>query len=232
MRIGLFGSKSDPLKFLHMVPPERARVQHNLDKVYVMTAGEPTDKHEGVTDKVLRFLMTRLLCAGNPHLIASRIEIDRDGPSYTADTLRELMRIHGPEHEYFLIIGEDRAPTLHGWHDWSFIRDHCQIRVAPRFHGTVDKTWLESVLPPGTRFDTIEIGESSTWIRQEIAAQRSVRYILPDDMLAKIEQIGLYGAKPGSQLPSRRVRAAAWFEKQLIKAQISHRARQLARQAA
>ncbi len=186
------GYKSDPPHNFHLRLAELAREQHELDEVLFVPAGQPVDKSSGVTDKYLRLQLTELAVADNPFFKVSRLEIDREGFSYTVDTLRALRLHYGRLARFFLIIGEDRPPTLKTWHQCSTLCRMCTFLVGPRTQGTVDKQWLREVMPRGARFDTVTVDNSSTFIREQIANGRSVRYMVPDSLIAEIAKLGLY----------------------------------------
>ncbi len=194
LRIGVMGFKGDPLHWMHVLIAELGRVQQDLDLVYCVTAGEPVDKKD-VTDKEIRHKMVVATVGGDPYLIPSRLEIDREGPSYTTDTLRELRKIHGDDAEYFLIIGEDRAPTIKDWHEADLLVQMCTFLIAPRMNTAVDKDWVKSVLPEGARFDIIQLEMSSTFIRKQIEQGRSVRWLVPPGVHDVITTNNLYAPK-------------------------------------
>jgi nicotinate-nucleotide adenylyltransferase len=201
-RVGIFGFKCDPPHVFHMLLAERARVEHNLDIVLLVPAGQPTDKTTGVTPKRSRLRLVRAAIKGNPYFKVSTVEIDREGPSYTADTLRALEAQYAPGTEFFLIIGEDRAPTIKDWREPDVVVQKCTILCGPRFTGKVSTDWLQSVLPPGARCGTVEINNSSTFIRDEIAKGHSVRYLVDENTLREIKWLDLYReSHPDKPLP-------------------------------
>ena len=191
-RVGIMGFKADPPHNYHLRLAELAREEHELDEVLFIPAGQPVDKSSGVTEKLLRLKLTELAVADNPHFKVSRFEVDREGFSYTVDTLRALRMQYGRLARFFLIIGEDRPPTLKNWHQSSTLCRMCKFLVGPRTQGTVDKDWLRAVMPRGARYDTVTVDNSSSFVRAQIAQGRSVRYIVPDALIAEIEQLGLY----------------------------------------
>lgn len=195
MKIGIFGSKMDPPHVGHLVVAERARSIAKLDFVYLVPAGQPVDKASGVLDKELRFEMTEAAASTNQHFKASRLEIDREGPSYSIDTVLALRQLHGPEHEYFLIVGQDRAPTVANWHRADELIKLVALLVAPRPNTVKEELKLDTVLPKGATFEFMKGSVhdiSSTFLREEIAAGRSVRYLVPDPVLTVIEKHGCY----------------------------------------
>jgi nicotinate-nucleotide adenylyltransferase len=181
-RIGVFGFGANPPHAIHWALAEQARAQFRLDWVYIIPAGGALDKDE-LGDAELRWEMTVADCVGKPHFKPLRIEIDRDGPSWTNVTLEELEKMHeGEEVEFFLILGRDRAGNFAKWHLVEEIIKKATVLVAPRncAHTQVSKSWLERVLPKGTRYGRIKLHASSTWIRQRFASGASVRGIMLD----------------------------------------------------
>jgi nicotinate-nucleotide adenylyltransferase len=191
MRFGILGSSGDPWHRRHLAVGVQGKEQFNLDWVYLLPAGQPVGK-PNATNKDIRWQLTLAIANKNPKFRASRLEIDREGPSYMVDTLRELRRIHGSQAEMFLIIGEDRAPNVVTWHEATELVKMCTILVAPRGSRKLDPKWVESVLPPGSHFGIIEIDDSSSFIRKQIAEGKAVDYLVDDDELTIIQQHGLY----------------------------------------
>ena len=109
-RVGIFGGTFDPPHYAHLAMAERARQQYRLEGVIFLPAGQPPHKHgREVTAAEHRYLMTELACASNPHFFVSRLELEREGPSYTIETLREYQERFGAETRLYLIIGQDSA---------------------------------------------------------------------------------------------------------------------------
>lgn len=196
MRLGIYGLKGDPVQTMHLALPEQAWTQHNLDSVEVVLAGQPVDKFEGVTDKEARFEMLEVGLADNDHFHASRVELDREGPSWMVETLLHYRNLHGPDVELFLIIGADRAPTIKNWHKADELVTLCTILVGPRDGLAVSEEWLKEVLPAGAKFGVIEMNASSTFIRKAVAAGWSIRYLVPDSIRAEIVARKLYLSPP------------------------------------
>src|SRR5262245_40434030 len=107
MRIGVFGGTFDPVHYGHLILAEQCREQGRLDQVWFLPAPWPPHKDvEALTRYEQRLEMLQLALAGNPALAINEIEREREGPSYTVDTLAELHRRH-PEHDFFLLVGSD-----------------------------------------------------------------------------------------------------------------------------
>ncbi|HZE92934.1 MAG TPA: nicotinate (nicotinamide) nucleotide adenylyltransferase, partial [Rhizobacter sp.] len=117
-RIGLFGGSFDPVHIAHVALAQVALTQLALDQVRWVPAGNPWQKERAMTPAVHREAMVRLAIAGEPKFMLDRCELERSGPSYTLDTVRQLQAAH-PGAEWFLIIGEDQYAGLHTWNDWT-----------------------------------------------------------------------------------------------------------------
>jgi nicotinate-nucleotide adenylyltransferase len=116
-----------------------------------------------------------------------RIEVDRAGPSYTIDTLRELAA-DNPGSELFLILGADAAGGLDTWHDWQDLPGLCRLVV-------VDRPGESGGVPAG--FDPLRVSAprldiSSTEIRRRVAEGRPVRFLVPDGVVSVMDRLGLY----------------------------------------
>jgi nicotinate-nucleotide adenylyltransferase len=185
MRIGIFGSKVDPIHYGHLIIAECARVQYSLDIVYFVVAGQPVDKAACFFDKETRFKSVAAAIADNPKFRASDVEVNRQGPSYMVDTLRHFHNEHGDEKgtEYFLIIGEDRVPTISSWYKANEIIQLATFLVAPRGSRKLYPKRLVKKMPPGTKVNAVEspgFAVSSTFLREQINGGRSIRYMVPD----------------------------------------------------
>lgn len=201
MRIGIMGAKGDPWHFMHFLVAETARVQRNLDVVYLVTAGAPVDKAANeVTDKNLRHETCTAVIDGDQYLIPSRVEIDRDGPSYMIDTVRHFKQLHGEDTEIELIIGDDRPATLKSWHKVDELLKLVTVTVAPRLNGKIDEAWLKSVLPEGARYATLELEFSSSFIRKQRKMGRTVRWLVPPEGIEVLDYNNLFA--PSNPAPT------------------------------
>ena len=116
-RLGIMGGTFDPIHMGHLVAAETARVDVGLDEVVFIPAGDPWQKSDqDITPAEQRYLMTVLATADNPYFSVSRLEIDRDGPTYTVETLRSL-RSTLPDTEFFFITGADAILNILSWKD-------------------------------------------------------------------------------------------------------------------
>jgi nicotinate-nucleotide adenylyltransferase len=189
-RVGLMGGTFDPIHHGHLFAAEEVRYAFSLDKVVFVPAGRPWQKTESsVTPAELRYEMTKIATAGEPAFEVSRIEIDRPGPTYTVDTLREF-RDCRPAAQLFFITGSDAIHQILTWKDAD-----AALALATFVAVTRPTHDLSAVKNPAIA--TLEIPAltiSSTDIRRRIAEGRPVRYLLPDAVASFIDEHGLYRA--------------------------------------
>ena len=196
MRIGILGGTFNPPHLGHLICAQEAYVQLGLDRVTLIPARIPP--HKPVEDEPgpeHRLELCRLAIEGDERFTVSDVEIVRDGPSYTVDTLEEL-HASSPDHELFLIVGGDIAAGLPSWHDAERVLSLATVAVAKR-RGTsraaVDGA-LHS-LPGGERaefFRMPRIGISSTMLRDRVRAGQPIKYFVPDAVAGYVDQHRLY----------------------------------------
>src|SRR5918999_5182663 len=117
-RLGVMGGTFDPIHHGHLVTAEEAYWQFDLDEVVFVPTGRPWMKdHPDVSPAEDRYLMTVIATSANPHFVVSRIEIDREGETYTVDTLRLLQKERGGDAELFFITGADAILEIFQWKD-------------------------------------------------------------------------------------------------------------------
>ena len=196
-RLGIMGGTFDPIHYGHLVTAEQAREALALDLVLFMPAGRPAFKLDSdVTDAEDRYAMTVLATAANPAFDASRFEIDREGVTYTIDTLRAL-REHYPENvKLFFITGADAVLDLATWHDAEAMAKLATFIAATRPGYDIEqarKRLDESGVPFDVRYIEIPaLAISSTNIRQRVQAGKSVRYLTSESVIGYIRKNGLY----------------------------------------
>jgi nicotinate-nucleotide adenylyltransferase len=194
-RIGILGGTFDPIHYGHLAIAEEARVALGFEQVlFVPAARQPLKRGEHAATPQQRLEMARLACADNPAFAVSPIEIERDGPSYTADTLEALASAGlGALH---FILGADAAGELHRWRSAARIIELAQIVVVSRPGVALDTTALDRSLPGLNRRMALLEGPnleiSSSELRQRIAARRPIRYQVPDAVLEYITAHMLY----------------------------------------
>ena len=195
VRLGILGGTFDPLHWAHLLMAEEARTRFDLEKVLFIPAGRPPHKDYEVSDPEDRYAMALLGTAANPAFEVSCIEIDREGPSYSADTLRQLRNIYGPDAGIHFIAGADEALDLPKWHDAESLPELARFLVVPRpgFDMGEFKTRL-----PSRFYDALDflpmtpMDVSATDIRARVASGRSISYLVPDSVEAYIRKRGLY----------------------------------------
>jgi nicotinate-nucleotide adenylyltransferase len=191
-RIGVFGGTFDPVHVGHLVAAVNAHHALGLDRVVLMVANVPWQKAgtRQVSPAEDRFAMVEAAVRGVPGLEASRVEIDRGGPSYTADTVAALHAQHGSA-ELFVIVGWDVSAELESWERFEEVREMATLVVVnrpgnPAPEGLVHQGWrLEEVSVPN-----LEI--SSTDLRARAATGRPLDYLVPQAAVEVIRQRGLY----------------------------------------
>ena len=199
LRIGLMGGTFDPIHFGHLILAEQAWEKYNLDRVLFITAADPPHKAGlDVTDARHRFEMTRLAVEGNDHFEISTVELDRPGPSYTIDTIRQVLGLYGEGTCVYLLVGADEARTFLSWRDPYGIKELATVVVANRPGCPVSDAL--SALPPDLA-DGIEplsmpgVDISSTDLRERVSLSRSIRYLVPDAVEEYIMSTNLYGGR-------------------------------------
>ncbi len=194
MRLGVLGGTFDPVHIGHLLLGESAREQLSLDKVLFVPAGEPWRKQgRQISVAEDRLAMLRLAVGGNQAFEVSTIEVDREGPSYTIDTL-EALRSERPNDELFFIVGADALDDMPTWREPERIFELATVVVAGR---PVDSD-SERPVGPGIRADGISaidmpsIALSSSEVRQRLAQGRTIRYMVPEAVEQYIREHRLY----------------------------------------
>ena len=189
MRLGILGGRFDPPHLGHLLLAEQALETLDLDELWLTPAKAPPHK-AAAANAEHRYAMTLLAVGDHPHLRTSRLELDRDGPSFTVDTLK-VVRDRHPDAALFLILGADAAAGLPSWHRPETLVTMARVVVFPR--AGEERPKLPSTLAghvhvvAGRRFDC-----SSTEVRERVRTQRSVRYLVPAEIEAYVHKHGLY----------------------------------------
>jgi nicotinate-nucleotide adenylyltransferase len=210
-RVGILGGTFDPIHYGHLVIAEQVREALELDRVLFVPAAIPPHKPEAVLAAATdRAAMVELAIAGNPAFTISRIELERDGPSYTVDTVGELVdeaARRGVAREFFFILSSEALAGLCTWHEPLRLMSLCRLVVVPRPGAPLpDAAWLESHLPAepgagdraGTAVDrvvcvqTVPLAHSASDVRNRAESGRSIRYLVPPAVEAYIREHRLY----------------------------------------
>ena len=175
---------------------EEAAYQLGLDEVLLIPAGEaPHKRIEPEPGPLLRLRMTEFAAAGNERLIASDIEVRREGPSYTFRTL-EVLTDERPGDEFCFLMGADAAMGLESWREPERVLELARLGIAGRPGIVLEEAEaaLERLGHPG-KYELIrmpELGVSSTRVRRRVAEGRPIRYLVPDPVAELIAERGLY----------------------------------------
>ena len=197
-RVGVLGGTFDPPHLGHLWLATLAADALNLDRVLFMPAAQPPHKapHE-VSRATDRLLMTRLAIAGNARFELCPIELERPGPSYTVDSLAELLRIEPPGTMLYLVMAADSLAAIDTWREPDRILELAEWVVGPR----------PDAVPPdrgalvdrfGSAADRIHLLDgpalaiSSTGLRARVAAGRAIDYLVPRAVESLIAERGLY----------------------------------------
>jgi nicotinate-nucleotide adenylyltransferase len=198
-RIGIMGGTFNPIHIGHLIAANEVQEKFCLDKVLFIPSGIPPHKPDSeVIDPEHRFEMVRLAVASNSIFEASRIEIDREGNTYTINTLIELKEMYDRETSFYFIIGADVVPELTTWKEFKKVFQLCEFIAVMRpgstensfFDGIrqLNEKWGAKIHPVQSRL----IDVSSTEIRQRIMDGASVKYLVPDAVESYISEKGLY----------------------------------------
>jgi nicotinate-nucleotide adenylyltransferase len=192
-RIGVFGGTFDPIHVGHLVLAVNVRHELQLDRMVLMVASQPWQKvgTRAVTPAEDRLAMVEAAVARVPGLEASRLEVDRCGPSFTADTLKEL-RAENADRQIFVVLGSDAAAGLAGWERADEVREGATIVVVSRPGSE------REVAPAGWRCVQATsplLDVSSTDVRERFTDGRPVDFLVTAEVLQVIRERGLYGVR-------------------------------------
>ena len=197
-RVGIMGGTFNPIHIGHIIIAEAAYEAYNLDEVLFVPSGVSYMKDQSeILDAKKRVHMTGLAIEDNPHFALSTIEIDRDGNSYSYETL-ETLRKQNPDTEYFFLVGSDTLFALETWKHPEILLPSCTILVAVRNGVPMEKMqehakYLEEKFGGSIKLlTTPNIEISATDIRKRLADGRNVKYFVPDSVLEFIHKYDLY----------------------------------------
>lgn len=197
MKVGILGGTFDPIHIGHLIIAEEARYQLGLDRVVFLPAGKPYFKKDRIISNADdRLEMIKLGIKDNPLFDVSDLELRRDGPTYSIESIPKLKEQYGGAELYFL-IGLDALADIHKWKYPQELIEMCQIVGVTR-PGYADFDWSEidkDIDDASKRIKIIEvsrIGVSSTDIRMMAANGIPIRYLVPDAVVRYVEEHGLY----------------------------------------
>lgn len=197
-KIGLLGGTFDPIHIGHLLIAEDAREALGLDTVVFIPAGRPWLKaNQSVTDPQHRLAMVGLAIGPNPHFQVSDIEVRRQGPTYTVDTLEQLQQDYSLNTEKFLILGMDSLNELARWRSPERLFDLCVVvGVSRPGQEEIDIDKLESIAEGASGKIVLisgpSVGISGTNIRDRVVHGKSIKYRVPVDVESYILEHGLY----------------------------------------
>ncbi|MDQ6875310.1 MAG: nicotinate-nucleotide adenylyltransferase [Actinomycetota bacterium] len=185
------GGTFDPVHHGHLVAASEVAARFDLDEVIFVPTGQPWQKgEERVSPAEDRYLMTVIATASNPRFNVSRVDVDRSGPTYTIDTLRDLRKKYGTAVELFFITGADALAQILSWHqaDELFELAHFVGVTRPGYR------LVDAHLPDGvvTLVEVPAMAISSSGCRERVMAGLPVWYLVPDGVVQYIEKRQLY----------------------------------------
>jgi len=197
-RIGIMGGTFNPIHIGHLMAGEAARDEFNLDEVLYIPTGQPPHKGSDIALPRHRVDMVRLAIRSNPYFHLSTVETDRQGTTYTVDTLRLLYDQYPDNSRFFYIIGGDTLLELDTWKDFDKVSALCEFIVYRRPGITMEQLELKAreltqkfsaniLYSKGPAVDV-----SSTDIRYRLESGKSVKYLIPDSVLYYINRNNLY----------------------------------------
>ncbi|WP_326552428.1 nicotinate-nucleotide adenylyltransferase [Micromonospora sp. NBC_01813] len=197
-RVGIMGGTFDPIHQGHLVAASEVAERFALDEVVFVPTGDPWEK-AGVTVSPAedRYLMTVIATASNPQFQVSRADVDRPGPTYTVDTLRDLQAAYGPKAQLFFITGADALEKILSWKDAAamFELAHFIGVTRPGFELSDDHLPADTV----TLVEVPAMAISSTECRARVAAGKPLWYLVPDGVVQYIAKRRLYDAESSGE---------------------------------
>jgi nicotinate-nucleotide adenylyltransferase len=200
LRVGILGGAFNPPHIGHLVCAQEAFVQLELDRLLFMPFGDPPHRElEDDPGREVRVELCERAIAADERFELSRIEVDREGPSYTVDTLRELS---GSGDELFLILGGDQAANLPRWHEPQEVLELATVAAVERTGFTRNGIAVQTSGLRGAHrmrfFEMPRIGVSSSLVRRRLAEGLPIRYLVSDPVAELIREKGLYGVAAGA----------------------------------
>ncbi|MGS2648472.1 nicotinate-nucleotide adenylyltransferase [Streptosporangium sp. LJ11] len=191
-RLGVMGGTFDPIHHGHLVAASEVAHYFDLDEVVFVPTGQPWQKADKIVSAAEdRYLMTVIATASNPRFSVSRVDIDRPGPTFTIDTLREISAAWGPDVDLYFITGADALAQILSW------RDVDELFTIAHFVGATRPGHVlhDPGLPEG-KVSLVEIPAlaiSSSECRQRVASGEPIWYLVPDGIVQYINKRHLYG---------------------------------------
>jgi nicotinate-nucleotide adenylyltransferase len=195
-RVGIFGGSFDPVHNAHVALARQALDELALDELVWLPAGQPWQKRRVLAPAVHREAMVRLAIAGEPRYTLSRIELERNGPSYTVDTVRTL-NARRPGVSWHLVIGQDQYAGFHTWHGWQELLGLVTLAVANRADAPLNADPQVLRVPhEAVALPMMDI--SSTDIRARLARGVGIADLVPAPVAGYFARHHLYQDPAGS----------------------------------
>jgi nicotinate-nucleotide adenylyltransferase len=197
VKLGVLGGTFDPPHMGHLILAEEARSRLSLERVLFVPAGDPWRKAgQDITPAHHRLAMVRLAVANDSRFEVCTLEVEREGPSYTVDTLAELARQYGPDAELYFLLGEDALRDMPNWKEPQRIAELATLVVAPRAGASGPRAPLESTIPGLAgrlvRLDMPVVDISATALRERAKRGLSLHDLVPAAVAEYISEHGLY----------------------------------------
>ena len=190
-RIGIMGGTFDPIHHGHLVAASEVASRFLLDEVVFVPTGQPWQKADyPVSPAEDRYLMTVIATASNPRFQVSRVDIDRGGPTYTVDTLRDLRSLYGPKVDLFFITGADALDKILSWKDAESIFELAHLVGVTRPGFVLSDEHLPADTVSLVQVPAMTI--SSTDCRRRVIEGQPIWYLVPDGVVQYIAKRNLY----------------------------------------
>jgi len=203
-KLGFLGGTFNPIHYGHLILAESARTLLDLTKIIFIPSGRPCYyKEEKPIDAKHRYNMTQLAIDSNPYFSILSIEIEKESPSYTIDTIKDISQNYNlNEFEYYYIIGSDQAIDLLKWKSPEELLSYTNLIVANRPEYPANDLFsilrpLENYFHKIHQIDILQIGVSSKIIRKRIREDDSIKYLLPVEVESYIYKNNLYKEEEG-----------------------------------
>ena len=190
-RIGVMGGTFDPIHHGHLVAASEVAQSFDLDEVVFVPTGQPWQKDD-VTESEHRYLMTVIATASNPSFTVSRVDIDREGPTYTIDTLRDL-KAERPDAELLFITGADAIAQILSWRDHDELWELAHFVAVSRPGHVLNTDGLPT--DDVSQLEVPALAISSTDCRDRVRRGHPVWYLVPDGVVQYIAKHHLYRSK-------------------------------------
>jgi nicotinate-nucleotide adenylyltransferase len=190
-RLGVMGGTFDPIHHGHLAAASEVQRGFDLDEVIFVPTGEPYQK-SGVSQAEHRYLMTAIATASNPRFTVSRVDIDRPGPTYTIDTLRDLRKLR-PDADLFFISGADAVAQILEWKDQNELWELAHFVAVSRPGHALSIRGLPEQGVSSLEVPALAI--SSTDCRARVDRGYPVWYLVPDGVVQYISKHHLYRSR-------------------------------------